>query len=225
MKRVIALVIVLVASLGWLLGWSPYLRIQEVSVTGIKSGSPLTREYVVTKSGVTTGAALARVSEPAVRRALTSIARIDDVDVVRSWSGKVELKITERVPWAVAKTPSALFFVDDKGIFFAKVGSPARAIPTVEMSRPDQQTIRELIGVVDQLPSSLRNRIEGMSALSGDELIIRLLVRSDVLAVTWGSADETPLKIRVLTRLLAKKDSSRWSSIDLSAPRAPTTRQ
>jgi cell division protein FtsQ len=225
MKRIVAIVVVLISALGWLLGWSPYLRISEVSVTGIKSGSPLTKDYVVSKSGVIPGTALARVSEPAVRRALTSIARIDDVDVVRSWSGTVELKITERVPWAVAKTPSALFFVDEKGIFFAKVGSPARAIPVVEMSRPDQQTIRALIGVVEQLPRSLRDRIEGMSALSSDELIIRLLVRSDVVAVTWGSADETPLKIRVLAKLLNKKDSSRWASIDLSAPRAPTTRE
>jgi cell division protein FtsQ len=224
-KRLIAFIVVLVASLGWLLGWSPYLRINEVAVTGIKSGSPLTKEFVVAQSGVTIGSALARVSEPAVRRSLTNIPRVDDVDVVRSWSGRVELKITERVPWAVAKTPSALYFVDENGIFFAKVGTPARAIPMVEMSRPDQQSIRDLIEVVRQLPPSLRDRIEGMSALSGDELIIRLLVGSDVVAVTWGSADETPLKIRVLMRLLAKTAASRWSSIDLSAPRAPTTRE
>jgi cell division protein FtsQ len=121
MRRLIALLLLLLGVSGWLLGWSPYLRVETIAVTGLGNGSPLTSQQILTQAELGEGMAMARVSEPAVRRALQRIPRVGDVDVIRQWPRSVEVRITERIPWAVVRVLDALYFVDAAGNFFAKV--------------------------------------------------------------------------------------------------------
>jgi cell division protein FtsQ len=224
MRRLIALLLLLLGVSGWLLGWSPYLRVETIAVTGLGNGSPLTSQQILTQAELGEGMAMARVSEPAVRRALQRIPRVGDVDVIRQWPRSVEVRITERVPWAVVRVLDALYFVDAAGNFFAKVGTPARTLPLVTLPTRSVDSVRDLVTVTNTMPQSLRNEIVEMSAPTRDQLTIDLLLNGRETTLVWGSVQESALKVRVLQELLQRKESVRWSVIDLSAPRAPTTR-
>lgn len=221
MKRTLLLLIPTIALGGWLLGWSPYLRVQQIEVTGLAASSPVTEEQVLSLAGVREGMPLARVSEPAVRRALVRIPRIRDVNVVRGWPHRLELRVQERTPWAVARVSGVTFLVDREGAFFS--GRSSAALPTLLLPSRDTDRVLALAAIADALPVTLRRSITQMSASSEVQLQVDIRILGRVVSVAWGDSSETPLKARVLRSLLARSESAQWSRIDLSAPRAPTT--
>lgn len=225
MRRLIPLLIVALAGGGWLLGWSPYLRVEAVAVSGIASRSPLTTERILSVAGVSKGMPMARVNEASVRRALLGIARVGSVDVRRRWPKSIEIRITERVPWALVRTPEGMHFVDDDGFFFARVGGTAEEIPMVILPRRSPELVRDLVGVLRSMPAELANSITQMSAPTSTQLTLEFARDDRTLKVLWGDSSESVLKARVLQELLGRNESGRWTSIDLSAPRAPTTRE
>lgn len=224
MRRWLIPLILVIGAGGWLLGWSPYLRIEQISVVGLGAGSPLTTSRIIEQAAIGEGMPMARVSEPAVRRALLRIPRVGAVDVSRQWPHAITITVHERDPWAVVRVGSALHFVDRDGNFFAKVGSPARSIPTVSLPSRNPDLIEALVAVSDELPTRLRRSVVDFSAVSSDQLVANLLLEGRRVQIVWGSREESALKVQVLLQLLQRSDATSWTMIDLSAPRAPTTR-
>lgn len=223
MRRWLVLGALVLGTGGWLLGWSPYLRVEAIAVSGIKAGSPLTRAQVLQQARLQVGVPMARVSEASVRRSLLRIARIDSVDLVRVWPRSLEVRIVERTPWAVARTPAGRYYVDAEGAFFATSGPAGAVLPEVRLPRREPRLVRDLVTVVSALPEDLV--VASMSATSSTDLAVDVLAEQGSLRIIWGDVSETPLKARVLRSLLEKAKATRWSQIDLSAPRAPTTRE
>lgn len=224
MRRLIVLLLLALGTGGWLLGWSPYLRVEQISVDGLATDSPLTVERVLEQAQVREGMPMARLSEAAVRRALLRIPRVGKVELTRHWPDRVTIQIRERRPWAVAKVATAKYLVDREGNFFADVGAVSDSLPVVTLSSRNGELVRDLVDVSEALPPSLRRSVMGLSALSFDQLVLSVMYDSRDVEVIWGSAEENSLKADVLQRLLDRSESSEWTRIDLSAPRAPTTR-
>lgn len=204
MRRWLTLGLLLVAVGGWLLGWSPYLRVATISVEGVQR---LSRTDVVKASGIEIGQPLARVSGARVERGLSSIPRIKSYRIIRSWPDGITLQIKERVPLAQVGNK----VMDDSGALFTL--APGETAPALRITTSTKSDLKSWLTIYKQLPD--RQKITEAD-ISDMENMWFMLSGTQVI---WGSSDESATKIDVLKKLGVEK----WRSVDLSAPLAPTT--
>lgn len=200
--------ILLIAAAGWLLGWSPYLRAEAISVEG---ATAVSSQNVITASGLSLGTPLARVNGARIERALTSIPRISSVRIIRSWPHHVILRITERTPIAMVGDQA----IDRDGVRFAL--APSDVAPRMRITTYTPERLAIWLDVLAKLPTPLKEEIVEVTLDGKDDIWFK----TADLTVVWGSGEESDLKVSVLTELLAKPAT--FTRIDLSAPRAPTT--
>ena len=208
MRRWFLIGLLLLAAAGWLLGWSPYLRATSVNVDGAKT---ISAQQIITASGVTIGTPLARVNGARVERALSSIPRIASVSIVRGWPDRITIKVAERQPIAMVDQMG----VDREGIRFPLAAS--EKAPQVRILNFSEQRFKTWLEIDRQLPIALRKQITEVALDGKDDIWFK----TDELLVTWGSSEDSALKVRVLKELLARPAT--FTRIDLSAPLAPTT--
>lgn len=210
MRRALVLFVLLIAAGGWLLGWSPYVRIETISVQGTEH---LSAPEVVAASGVRIGDPLARVTSQRIERALQALPRIESVKVQRQWPHQLHIVITERMP--LARVGEQV--VDRNGIVFSL--SPSETPPTMQLQfvKPSRERFVEWFQIYQSLPEEVRRSIATVQSSTVDDITFT----TQTSTVIWGSAEDTQLKISVLQKLLAQNSS--WRKIDLSAPLAPTT--
>lgn len=212
MRRWLTLLLILISVGGWLLGWSPYLRVTSIEVVGAKY---VAVDNVITASTLTKGQPMARVSTARVERGLSSITRLADVRIERRWPHQIVLHVRERRP--IAKVGNDV--IDRNGVRFSLTNgerSPTMNILITDFSRP---RVREWIAIYRQLPFDIRKMITDVSLRSIDDISFR----AGKVEYIWGSAEQTPLKVSVLQELLTRPNASTWVRLDLSAPLAPTT--
>ena len=72
------------------------------------------------------------------------------------------------------------------------------------------------------LPPELLARVDTISATTNDDVTFTLA--GGVQAVTWGSADRSAFKARVLATLVTTQPATAAVEFDISAPDAPVVR-
>lgn len=210
MRRALVLLLLLIAAAGWLLGWSPYLRIESITVRGVQHVSA---SEVVATSGVRVGDPLARVTSQRIERSLQSVSRIESVRVERQWPHRLQILITERTP--LARVGERV--VDRYGVVFALTSDEVQPAMRLEFSKPTRERFVEWFDIYQALPISVRQSISTVRSSTADDITFM----TETCTIIWGSAEQTPLKISVLEKLLSQNTA--WRKIDLSAPLAPTT--
>lgn len=208
MRRALVLGLLLIAAGGWLLGWSPYVRVDSISVEGVSS---LSRSDVIRASGITVGQPLARITGARVERGLSSLPRVESVKIIRSWPHGVTLRIKERTAIALAGNRG----VDQEGILFTL--APGEKAPTMRITptNPSASNIKTWLAIYNKLPMKADVREVDLSDMEA------ITFKTAKVVVIWGSSEQSATKIDVLKKL----DPSKFSAIDLSAPLAPTTKK
>ncbi|MFD9545016.1 cell division protein FtsQ/DivIB [Streptomyces sp. NPDC060022] len=219
-----AVVVALIAAGGiWVLYGSSWLRLEQVTTTGT---DVLTRSEVETAAAAPVGAPLISVDTEAMAdRLRQKLPRIDSVDVVRSWPHGIGLKVTERKPVLLVKKGAKFIEVDAKGVRFATVDKAPLHVPLLELE-PDRspslrrfgsdRLLREAVRVAGDLPGHLAGETKAVRIASYDSVVLELTRGRTVM---WGSAEEGPVKARVLTALM--KAAPKAGHFDVSAPTAP----
>lgn len=212
MRRWLTLLFFALVFGGWLLGWSPYFRVTSITVVGAQH---ITDARIISASGIEIGQPMARVSTARVERALSSIPRIDSFEIRRRWPHQLILAVTERLPLAMCGDLA----VDRDGTRFAL--KPDEPLPRVKIiiNSYSRQRARQWFDIFFQLPGDVRESISSVTLRSDDDISFR----AGTVEFVWGSGEQTPLKVDVLSRLLAQPDAPTWKRVDLSAPLAPTT--
>ncbi|MEU2574546.1 cell division protein FtsQ/DivIB [Streptomyces anulatus] len=216
-------VALLTAFVIWVLYGSSWLRVENVSTSGVEV---LTREEVEAVAATPIGAPLVSVDTDAMERRLRQkLPRIDTVDVVRSWPDGIGLKVTERKPVLLVEKGGAFVEVDAKGVRFATVDKAPKGVPLLELAPEPSASLRrfggdgllrEAVRVAGDLPAGVAKDTEVVRVASYDAISLRL-TRDRV--VTWGSGEGGPVKARVLTALM--KAAPKAGQFDVSAPTAP----
>jgi len=138
--------------------------------------------------------------------------------VTRAWPDRVRIAIVERSAVAVVNVDGTITGMDRDGVLFRDYPRPPRDLPTVRAGAGvDQAARREAAAVVSAMPATLARLVDYLEVASIDR--IRLVLR-DGRTVTWGSAEDSGTKSRVLQVLLAH-DAQEY---DVSVPGQPTTR-
>jgi cell division protein FtsQ len=217
--RALALVVVVatLAGLGWLVGWSPVLGVDEVRVTGVTgAASPPLAE----RAAVEPGTPLVRVDTDAVADRVRTDITVAEASVRRAWPNTLVVEVVPREPAVVVRSPRGeLQVVDIAGVAFGTVPTAPSGVPVVSAAADSgmtPQALRAALALLDALPSELAGEVTAVSVSSADLVTFRLGPRT----VVWGGGEESDRKVAILRALLPITSTV----IDVSAPDTPVIR-
>lgn len=212
--------VVAVGALAWLVWFSSVLTVKDVEVAG---RTTLKESQVLRAADVPTGRPLARVDVGAIEGRISSLNRVDTVEVSRSWPHTLSITIVERTSVVWTRINGQVRGVDRNGIAFRSYPAPPDGLleATIDIAdaRDRLQTSEAVAAVVVEIgrrDAALRKEIESVTAGSKDSIELRL---TGGRTVVWGSSADGRRKLEVLDPLL-DIEATRY---DVSAPDQPTT--
>lgn len=216
---VAVLLLALVGTGVWVVGFSSLLTADAVRVRGTEVLSPAEVEQV---AAVPVGTPMAGIDLPAVEARVAEMAPVRSVDVQRSWPHTVAITVTEREPvfalsMGEAATDQPYRLVDAEGVAYVGVTEVPDGVLVAEVTGTDPAVLGDLAVVAEALPDELAERVQKITAGSRDSIELEL---AKGVRVVWGSADDSELKAEVLTALMEQKAKV----YDVSAPGNPATR-
>ena len=210
-RRIISfLVVILFGLLIYLVAWSSLFTVSGIQIVGTDQQS------IRTASGISIGEKLARVEPRAVARELKKPLWVKEATISRNWlTGKVTIEITPRTPIGIFKG----HYIDKSGTIFDIPGVSQLALPVVEgLSTADGLAA---IALFTQLPADFRSKVHMVSAMNVDRFQLTIEEGKRTVSLMWGSDSEMDVKIKVFEALIALKENSKISTVDVSAPHAP----
>ena len=209
------LVVALVAGAVWLLFFSSRLAVHTVSVRGT---SVLTEDEVRRTAAVPLDVPLALSDLDAVAARVETLPAVRSAEVSRDWPDGIAVEVTERQAVAVVEREGTWQGLDEEGVLFRSYPSRPDGLPQVQVTASTSvEALEEAARVIEALPPELLQRVEVLDVGSIDAISFRL---AGGATVTWGSADESEDKARVLEVLMRRPASA----YDVTAPGRPTLR-
>jgi len=196
---VVAALLVLAGSLGWVVFYSSALEVDAIEVRGAQLLSSETVEDVL---AIPEGTPLARVDLAAAETALENISQIESARVSRDWPSTVVVQVTERSAVAAVDVNGATWLVDRSGVLFAQVSVLPEGVVALRVEQAGQNDRATLAGleVIAALSPAIRTILVIVSAPSLTEIELEL---TDGRTVIWGSPDGSARKSAILAGLLA----------------------
>jgi cell division protein FtsQ len=217
LRRVLVLLLLvgLVAGAVWLVFFSSRLAVHTVSVRGT---AVLTEEGVRRTAAVPLDVPLALSDLDAVAARVETLPAVRSADVSRDWPDGLAIDVTERESVAAVEREGSWHGLDEEGVLFRSYPSRPEGLPQVQVrASTSVEALEEAAHVVVALPPDLLGRVQVIEVASIDAISFRLVGGA---RVTWGSADESEDKARVLEVLLREPASA----YDVTAPGRPTLR-
>ena len=210
-------VLAVVGGAVWLVGFSSVFETRAATVSGQQR---LTEAEIQEAAEVPVGLPLARVDLAAVESRVSELAPVREVSVSRDWPHGIHIEVIEREPVFALQTKDShgpLWLVDESGIAFFEVAKPPKGLLTAKAANREE-VLSDLATVVTALTPELVKQTKSIEAPTQDGIRLTL---DDGISVVWGSAEDSALKVEVLTALMANVDADVY---DVSAPGHPTTR-
>lgn len=206
-------VVALVAA--WTVFFSPAFAAEGVTVSGTQDVTP---GQVQEAAGVPIGRPLLRVDLQQVARQAAGLPQVASVEVTRDWPRTVHVAVVERRPLLAVAQPDGYLMVDRTGVAFETRPVVPDDVVNADVNPDNQPLLTEVGTAVEALPPALRDQVRRVTASSADHLVMTL---DSGLVVTWGNAEESPLKAEVVAALLEREPRV---SIDVSSPHNPAVR-
>lgn len=166
--------------------------------------------------------------------ALIDFGRITDelarFPLVRSYTAEsvpphtLVIAIEEREPIGIVNDGSSFAVVDPAGIVVESVAARPPGLPVIDAGDPSigNPGFLAAVEVLLALPPELLARVDTITATTKDDVGFSLT--GGAQSVTWGSADRSATKARVLASLIATQGESAALLYDVSAPDAAVVR-
>ena len=212
----LAIVVPILAALGWLLGFSPWFAVAQVQVTVSSApdvAGPLSADEVRAVAEVETGTPLLRVDTDAIQARVAALPQVESAAVSRSWPDAIIIDVVRRTPVALVVSAGGYDVVDASGAVIRTVPGIEEGVPVV---RASGDGVAAAVAVARELPEEIRRRVVGIEASTRNDVTLLLKNGSEVM---WGSAEEADFKAEVLLVLL-KVDARYY---DVSSPGVPAT--
>jgi cell division protein FtsQ len=212
----LAIVVPILAALGWLLWFSPWFAVAQVQVTVSSApdiAGPLSADEVRAVAQVETGTPLLRVDTDAIEERVAGLPQVESAAVSRSWPDAIIIDVVRRTPVALVVSAGGYDVVDASGAVIRTVPGIEEGVPVV---RASGDGVAAAVAVARELPEEIRRRVVGIEASTRNDVTLLLKNGSEVM---WGSAEEADFKAEVLLVLL-KVDARYY---DVSSPGVPAT--
>ena len=220
----------IVASTSYLLGWSDYLTVKNIEITGTASQSIINRELTKNNLTLEVDMKLARVDLRAIERVSGSLEWLASADVKRSWLDRsISIEVVEKI--AVAKainSSNEIVNFDNQGKIFAPTSAIQMAqslkLPLVTSKSNDQNQLSAAAKFLQDLPDEslpLIDDLIGISIADSGFIIMQTKVANREVVINWGPPSEIPQKSRVLQALIDLPENKKAKRFDLSLPDSP----
>jgi cell division septal protein FtsQ len=220
----------IVASTTYLLGWSDYLTVKNIEITGTASQSIINRELTKNNLTLEVDMKLARVDLRAIERVSGNLEWLASADVKRSWLNRsISIEVVEKI--AVAKainSSSEIVNFDNQGKIFAPTSAiqltQSLKLPLVTSKSNDQNQLSAAAKFLQDLPDEslpLIDNLIGISIADSGFIIMQTKVANREVVINWGPPSEIPQKSRVLQALIDLPENKKAKRFDLSLPDSP----
>lgn len=166
--------------------------------------------------------------------ALVDFGRITDelsrFPLVRSYTAEsvpphtLVITIVERQPVGIVSDGSSFAVVDPAGIVVESVAARPPGLPIIDAGEASigNPGFLAAVEVLLALPPELGARVDTITASTKDD--VGFTLTGGTQSVTWGSADRSATKAKVLATLIATQGESAALLYDVSAPDAAVVR-
>ena len=219
-----------IAFASYLLGWSSFLTVKEVQISGTESTSVILSELKSKNVEPVVGEKLARVEIRSVKRVLSDLDWIASAEASRNWlAKKIEIQVLERVAVAKALTQSnSMVNFDSEGFIFIptstdqlKVQEALPLVSTAGDSRKDLVDVALLLKRISADLSYLVTDLDQISVTKAGYILMNTRINSQEVRINWGSIDQIDQNFSVLQALLKLPENKGIKQVDLSEPKAP----
>ena len=214
-----AVILAAVLTGAWLVFFSSVfsLRSGEVSVMG--AGEFVNKSEVVAVLDSEVGTPLARLDLDEISQRVAQVRGVSSGIVRRDWPHGVRVSVAQRTPVAAVKSDDTYVLLDADGVRVGEVDEAPDdlALAKVPLKKGRESSLAAVLTVLDAIPPELREEITEIGADTRDTVYFAL---QDDVRVEWGSADDSALKVSVLS-VLRQEDAKVY---DVSAPTLPVTR-
>lgn len=211
------------AAAVWLLLLSPLFALETDNVDASGFGTVVDPTAVDAVIATKAGTSLALLNTSHIANELREIPGVRGVRIEREWPSGLAVTIESREPVAaVPQADNSYVLVDDEGVQVGTTAQAPDALPVIEVPVGEDhvRVLTSVLGVVDDLPAEVAERVLNIQAQTEDSVTFTL---RDGPRVEWGSAEQSPLKARVLGVMLQSDAATGASVIDVSAPTLPIT--
>ena len=217
-----------VALTGWIVGWSPLLRVTDVLVEGAER-TP--EAAVVNAADLGRHDHLFLLDADAVAGRVEELPWVRSADVDRILPGKVRISIKERRPAIVLLVGGDRWTLDATGRVL-QAGDAVPGLPVLTggvMARPvpgnivDGASARHALRAWRTLPARVRTRVRGIVAPTLERITF---VLDDGTQVRYGAAEHLRAKNAALLAVLARVEAEGRTPtyIDVRVPATPAVR-
>lgn len=228
------LVLILVGSSAYGLGWSKLLVVKKITFSGVEAGSPQALQISTTIEGtgansIAVGDKLARLNLAGTSSKLTEISWIKEEKITRNWfRGTILVSITPRVPVAQFIDQSgATKYLDGDGIeFFLPQGAklPNSDLPNISLNYSNDLTRKSAAKFVAAMPATILESMTSLVISDSENVSMTSALRKPTLLIQWGQVNDLPNKIEVLNRLLVLPENMKISLVDISNAALPVVK-
>lgn len=197
--------------------YGPLFSLRQITVVGTKLMTAATVEAALAPQ---LGTPLARVDDAAIKASLASFPMIESYSLEARPPHELIVRIVERTPIGVIGSSAGYALVDAAGVVLATSDQRPPGRPLILAREGTGSAAFTAMGlVIRSLPEQFRAGVDTVSATTSEDITLTLV---SGVTVAWGSADDSPLKARVLEQAITAMPEV--THIDVSSPEALVVR-
>ncbi len=190
--------------------YSPLFAVEKVTVVGASTLDPAVVEAALSEQ---VGTPLALVDASEVKAALLAFPLIETYSLEVKPPHDLTLRIVERTPVGVVRSDAGYTLVDAAGVALATTPDQPPGQPLIDARGGIESDAFESIGlVVRSLAADVRPALAQVRATTVDDVTLTL---TSGVTVMWGGPDDSAIKSRTLSTLMAQNPGAR--SFDVSS--------
>lgn len=218
-ELLIGIIVFLISTLAYILGWTNIFTVQDISVTGSPTNE-ITAQ-VLQISDIQRGEKLARVEPRKISNnlALAGINWIESVDISRNWlTRKVAINLKARTPIAISGDK----YLDKAGVIFTSPIVVSKDLVTIDASNFAARVAA--VQFLQKLPQDFAKRIASISTTGQSKSRSYEIALKNGLSISWGSDRDITLKIKIFKAILALPENKKITTMDLTDPTKPSVK-
>lgn len=190
--------------------YSPLFAVEKVTVVGASTLDPAVVEAALSEQ---VGTPLALVDASEVKAALLAFPLIETYSLEVKPPHDLTLRIVERTPVGVVRSDAGYTLVDAAGVALSTTPDQPPGQPLIDARGGIESDAFESIGlVVRSLAADVRPALAQVRATTVDDVTLTL---TSGVTVMWGGPDDSAIKSRTLSTLMAQNPDAR--SFDVSS--------
>lgn len=221
----VLLVLILVAALVWILGFSPVFRLHqgEVSVSG--GNAWVADEKVADIIKEEGDRSLFLVSTGSIENDIRAMAGVTDAKVHKRFPHGLEVTFKAQEPTAILKdSKDQLIAVDRDGRELNTIDKAVQGIPIIQVKSLQEaqkdRVVKQTLQILSTMPEKMRHSVTKVTADTQDSITTELDRGEHV--IIWGDSSDLKLKQAVVDKII--NDPSKIGDkhqLDVSAPLRP----